>query len=467
MNNRELPAHPSLDQYRKQAKELVKAVRTNQPDALQRIEEWHPRAAASRHFTLADAQFVVAQEHGFESWPEFARELKRLSAGPALVWEEAERAVVAGDDSTLARLLGEHAAMFREQQPPEFGPGGLRPDYSGGDARAIILREHQFETWPDFEAYIAERADANSLTAKFEDAADSIINGDKAKVERLLRENPELVHARSTRKHHAPLLHYLGGINGGEGYRQKCPRNEVEIAELLLKAGAPVDVIGGPYGNCSALGSIATSIQPMIAGLVEPLIETLLKYGVDINADPWPIVNGCLANGRAAAAEFLAKHGAKLDLEGAAGVGRLDLVKELIPKATEKKIKDGFTWACEFGRAAVVEYLLHCGMDVAAKLRHHGQTGLHWAAGGAHVETVRVLLAQGAPVDAKDEVWSVTPLAWALFGWRNWHLPEATPERYFETVRLLVRAGAIVDPEWLAADDVNAISGMRRALGRE
>lgn len=38
-------------------------------------------------------------------------------------------------------------------------------------------------------------------------------------------------------------------------------------------------------------------------------------------------INGCLANGRKEAAEFLASRGARMDLEGAAGVGRLDVVK--------------------------------------------------------------------------------------------------------------------------------------------
>jgi ankyrin repeat protein len=459
MNKRELPSHPNLEQYRKQAKELVKALRAADPEGSRRIEEFHADATTSRHFTLADAQLVIAREHGFESWPKFAKHVASLGGDPTLIWKEAERAVITGADMTLARLLAEHEKMFRDQQPPEYGPGGLRPDYSGGDAKTIILREHQFETWEEFEKYRAGRLTA----AAFEDAADAIVGGDAAKLDRLLRENPELVHARSTRKHRSPLLHYLGGINGGESYRQKCPRNSVEIAEMLLQAGASVNVLGGPYGNCTALGSVATGIQPMIAGLVEPLLETLLKHGADINADPWSIVNGCLANGRAPAAEFLAKNGARLDLEGAAGVGRLDLVKSLYASATEKQIKDGFTWACEFGRAGVVEFLLERGMDVQAKLRHHGQTGLHWAAGGAHVETLRVLLARGAPVDAKDDAWGVTPLAWAMFGWRNAPLPEATPERYCETARLLVSAGAAVDPEWLATED----PGMRKALGGE
>jgi hypothetical protein len=388
----------------------------------------------------------------------------------ATIWELAQQAVINGDAGSLQNLLREHEQMFREETPPEYGPGGLRPDYSDGDAKVILLREHQFETWPEFEDYLAQRASGESQIAKFEAAADSIVDGDAATLKQLLRENPDLVQARSIRKHKAPLLHYLGGINGGESYRQRCPKNEVEIANILLESGAPVDVLAGPYGNCTALGSIATGIHPFLAGVAEPLMETLLQHGADINANPWSIVNGCLANGRPWSAEFLARRGATLDLEGAAGIGRLDLVKtffhadgSLKQNATAAQMKDGYTWACEFGKSEVVQFMLDRGIQVDARLRHHGQTGLHWAAGGGHVETVKMLLAHKAPVDIQDETWGVTPLAWALFGWRH-PSPGSTPEHYSETVRLLVAAGAQVDPAWLTNEEVRASPGMLAAL---
>src|SRR5204862_6857528 len=108
--------------------------------------------------------------------------------------------------------------------------------------------------------------------------------------------------------------------------------------------------------------------------------------------------------GRKQAAEFFASRGARLDLEGAAVVGRLDVVKSffaddgsLKPPATHKQLTEAFAWACEFGRTAVVDFLLQRGMDLTANLRHHGQTGLHWAAYGANVDTVKLLLERGAP----------------------------------------------------------------------
>ena len=73
------------------------------------------------------------------------------------------------------------------------------------------------------------------------------------------------------------------------------------------------------------MGLVDTSIHPMLAGVQDPLVETLLEAGAGIN-DPGA-VNSCLAHGRPQAAESLVLRGAPLDLEGAAGVGRLDVVK--------------------------------------------------------------------------------------------------------------------------------------------
>ena len=93
MDAKRLPARPSLEQYKKQAKELVKDFRAEQSGkssestAIQRVKTWHPRFAdlpadkiSSTKFALADAQFVIAREHGFESWPEFAKHIEALGS---------------------------------------------------------------------------------------------------------------------------------------------------------------------------------------------------------------------------------------------------------------------------------------------------------------------------------------------------------------------------------------------------
>ena len=49
MPARDLPARPSLDQYKKQAKDLLKRWKSDDPTTTRK---------------LADAQFVIAREHG-------------------------------------------------------------------------------------------------------------------------------------------------------------------------------------------------------------------------------------------------------------------------------------------------------------------------------------------------------------------------------------------------------------------
>ena len=268
-----------------------------------------------------------------------------------------------------------------------------------------------------------------------------------------------MVRARSAREHRSTLLHYVSA-NGVEDFRQKTPKNIVEIAEMLLKAGADVNAESDAYGGRSTtLGLTATSWHPEDAGVQLPLMELLIAHGASIDSpDGGSAVNACLHNGRGQAAEYLASHGARLDLEAAAGVGLLDIVQSffnqdgsLKPPATQKQMRDGFAWACEFGRTSVVDFLLQTGMERDAKLRHDGQTGLHWAAYGGNADTVRLLIDRGAPIDAKDESYDGTPLGWALYAWGNLS-KNAKPESYYEVVALLVRAGAKLDPKWYEDD---------------
>jgi ankyrin repeat protein len=263
----------------------------------------------------------------------------------------------------------------------------------------------------------------NSPVSKFEEAVDAVVSGDLPGLRTLLSEAPDLVRARSTREHHSTLLHYVSA-NGVEDLRQKTPQNIVEIAKLLLEAGADVNAESDAYrGRCTTLGLTATSCHPHNAGVQIPLMELLIERGAIIDGpDGYSGVNGCLQNGRGQAAEFFANRGARLDLEGAAGVGRLDVVRSffaedggLKPPATEQQMKDGFAWACQFGRPEVVDFLLRRGMQVDARLRL-GATGLHWAAYGGHSDIVKLLLDRGAPIDVKDDRYSGTPLDWALHG---------------------------------------------------
>src|SRR5260370_497327 len=80
--------------------------------------------------------------------------------------------------------------------------------------------------------------------------------------------------------------------------------------------------------NVPAGGRLWTSWHPREAGVQLPLMELLIERGAIIDGpDGGSAVTDSLHNGRGEAAELFAKHGARLDLEGAAGVGRLDVVR--------------------------------------------------------------------------------------------------------------------------------------------
>jgi ankyrin repeat protein len=346
---------------------------------------------------------------------------------------------------------------------PEIRAAGV----TQADARCVVARLYGFRSWATLATHIEALNKRGSRVLKFESAVEAIISGNLTGLKALLRENPKLVHARSTREHHATLLHYVGA-NGVEDYRQKTPKNAVKILEVLLKAGAEVDADLGyspamqrryPERMGSAtLGMVATSCHPAQAGVQIALLRTLLDHGARVDGLPgrWNPLVAALHNGRGEAAEFLARNGARLDLEGAAGVGRLDVLRTFFKKdgtlkanATKAQLEYGFMWACEYGRTRVVAYLLSRGIDVAAQT--HGETGLHWAAYGGHSEIVRLLLNRNAPVEAVDKRFCGTPLGWALYGWRN-PPPESKHADYYKVVELLVAAGANVDPQWLADD---------------
>ena len=87
------------------------------------------------------------------------------------------------------------------------------------DAQFFIAHTVGFASWPKFARHLAGLERVNSPVSKFEAAVNAIVSGDFAALDKLLRESPELVRARSTRKHRSTLLHYVSA-NGVEDFRQ-------------------------------------------------------------------------------------------------------------------------------------------------------------------------------------------------------------------------------------------------------
>ena len=205
------------------------------------------------------------------------------------------------------------------------------------------------------------------------------------------------------------------------------------------------------------------------------MIDVLLKHGARLDlqggGNNQSMVTACLANGCPEAAAHLARLGAPLDFAGAAGIGRLDVLKTFLNEngrlettAGEMQIHTAMSGACWYGRAEVVEFLLDHGMEVDAHLRDRGEdrTPLHVAAYAGQVDVVKVLLRLGAPVNVPDAKWGTPPLVWALYAWRE--EPVAPAERYHEVVGMLVAGGAVVRPDLLDDANVRADPKMLAAL---
>jgi hypothetical protein len=116
------------------------------------------------------------------------------------------------------------------------------------DAKFVVASAHGFASWAKFSKHVSALSQETSAIARFEAAAEAIVSGDLKTLKRLLREDPKLIRVRSTREHNATLLHYVSA-NGVEGYRQKTPKNAVQVAKTLLDAGAEVDAEADVYGG--------------------------------------------------------------------------------------------------------------------------------------------------------------------------------------------------------------------------
>ncbi len=89
-----LPARPSLEQLKKQAKELLEAQRSQQPEAVRLFAELHPlKDGEVRAFALHDAQLVLARRYGFSGWAKLKEEVGRLTTDFA---DRARRFVIDG-----------------------------------------------------------------------------------------------------------------------------------------------------------------------------------------------------------------------------------------------------------------------------------------------------------------------------------------------------------------------------------
>ena len=295
------------------------------------------------------------------------------------------------------------------------------------DGQLRVARWYGFESWQALAEFVEAVTRANSPVFEFESAVEAVIGGELTALESSLTKNPELVRARSIRKHRATLLHYVAA-NGVEDYRQKSPKNAARVAEMLLRAGAEVDAPAEMYGGqATTMNMLVSSTPPAEAGVQVALVETLLDFGAAMEGSEAPLMTA-LAFGHRAVAEALVRRGAKVDnIAAAAGLGRIEDTRRMFETSDAHSRHLALALAAQHGHVEAVRLLLDAGEDpnrYNPQGSHAHSTPLHQAALAGHDAVVRLLVERGAKLDIQDSMYHGTPLGWAK------HAGQVETERY-------------------------------------
>src|SRR5688500_6013395 len=240
MDTLPLPPRPDLEQYRRRAKDLLKASRSTDAGA---IRGW-------------------ATE-----WLETLGRLRGVEVTP-FVQHSFDRAV---------------AQIEREVRA--LAPEGGDAVCTLADAQRLIARAHGFPSWPKFAGHVEGITKHRPEIREFETAVDAVVGGDLATLTDLLQANPSLIRERSSREHRATLLHYVAA-NGVQDHRQVTPPHAVDVAQVLLERGAEVDALAETYGGGSAqttMNLLVSREHPAAVGLQSALVEVLLDFGAAID----------------------------------------------------------------------------------------------------------------------------------------------------------------------------------------
>ena len=371
-----LPARPSLEQLKKRAKELLRAVRGADPAAIARLRVHLARDP--REVTLADTQLVVAREHGFPSWARLKHHIQAVErpgdfdeciwgrdSWPFLV------AVYEGREDTVRAMLRADPTLARAEyaymQPLHYAVRG------GRVAMAKLLVDAGAD--PLAEGWSGRLGDDTPL-ARARD-----------------REDAEMV---------ALLEDAIARPRPPAPPRDARSTNEWrELENEMFKICGRGDVAG-------ALAMIEAHPGIAQAGLYEAihhdhpeLVKLLIGHGADPTI-PWrwacwytPLMHALrYAEPRYETAQLLLDRGVKPDDTNGLGMAPLHIL------ANE-------------GTVEAASWLLDRGADIQLRDRDYESTPLAWAARAGRTEMVKFLLSRGARRSVADDPSWATPAAWA------------------------------------------------------
>ncbi len=485
-----LPAHPNLDQLRNQAKDLLKACASGDPDALQRFREHSAEA------TLSGAQFVIARESGFAGWPALKAHVDSLTPDDP---KSLMRAIEADDVAGVRRMLRRSPALRQRINEP-LGPFNSPP-------------LHSVQSTPMIDALVEAGADLNARstwwaggfgvthTTRPELAAHAVERGAELdihaaarlgrldRVRELIEHDPGLVHAR-----------------GGDGQTPLHFASTVEIAAFLLDHGADIDAKDVDHESTPAqymLGDRLDVARFLVERgcrtdiLMAAAIGDLERVRGFLDADPASIrvraSAPCfpMANRHAGGTIYQWSLGANASpYQAAAKHGHHDVVRLLLERSSVAERLIALCWLhdaagvtdllaanpglvvpadaqAEVARAATrndteaVRLMLQAGLPVTAR-GQHGATAIHWAAFHGNLAMIRAILPFGPPLEDLENDYRSRPLGWAIHGSeQGWY---AGSGDYAGAVEALLAAGATV-PE--TAGGTEAVKAVLRRSGAQ
>jgi ankyrin repeat protein len=426
----------NLEQQKKRARELLRGIRAGEADAVQRLRRHHVRWAdvdesrLCQLVALHDAQFTLAREQGFASWPKLKAFVESTAGSRHTRLFVAD---IGWIEDRVRGLLRTHASgvpaaieQIREWHP-RFADASdeeiFRSPFTEDDARLVYAREHGFDDWDALVSRASALAEGRA-EEPFMAAYKALEIGDLSRVEALLRANPELARARGTNGN--TLLNLESSLFGYEK-KGHIPEGGAPIGlagiEALLAAGA--DVNEANDRGWTPLHAAAYANMPELA-------ERLLAAGATLDAEAHGAGGTPLAValfwGHREVADLLATDGiVPRNLRIAAGIGDSDLVDAfftaqdaLTPDAgaargfyrphsgfpdwepstdPQQVLDEALVWACKSDRVEVLQRLVHGGARVNAD--PYRGSPLIWSAACNRVRAAEWLLDHGANVNQR------------------------------------------------------------------
>ncbi len=280
------------------------------------------------------------------------------------------------------------------------------------------------------------------MAKEFEEAVDAVVSGDTKTLKSLLRREPDLIRSRSSRAHRAMLIHYVAA-NGVEDERQRTSVNAVDVANVLIDAGAEIDAtfLDGGSGT-TPLVSLVTSFHPHKSGVAAELVSIFVNAGARVDGlkgDGEPL-RLALGFEYPESVQALLECGAKVaNVEIAAGLGKLELVEKFVDAGgiSRRELEKAFWSTCKYGHTEVAECLLKRGVDIDAR-GGANNTGLMLASQRGRRDMVEMLLGCGASVEMTND-YGGTALGSTMYFLTNHPVPDAD---YAGVIELLHNAGS-------------------------